>query len=74
MLVDDGILYKRRGIGMFVCPDARAALLHARREAFFTDQLDPVVGEARLLDICPDDLVRHIRAAMTTTDEPTDQP
>jgi len=28
-LVDDGILYKRRGIGMFVCPGATARLSSA---------------------------------------------
>ncbi|WP_205856997.1 GntR family transcriptional regulator, partial [Phytoactinopolyspora endophytica] len=30
-LVDEGVLYKRRGIGMFVSPDARTRLLKERR-------------------------------------------
>ena len=31
MLIDDGLLEKRRGIGMFVAPGARAKLLEVRR-------------------------------------------
>src|SRR5690606_41107619 len=34
MLVEKGILYKRRGIGMFVGAGARAQLLAERRAAF----------------------------------------
>lgn len=34
LLVDAGILYKRRGIGMFVAPGAREVLMSRRREAF----------------------------------------
>ena len=34
MLVDKGVLYKRRGIGMFVAPGARELLLAERRTAF----------------------------------------
>ena len=33
-LVDEGILYKKRGIGMFVATGARARLLERRREEF----------------------------------------
>src|SRR6476659_10565106 len=48
-LVDDGILYKRRGIGMFVSPGARAKLRH-RRRAHFSDQfLRPLLLEAHKL-------------------------
>ena len=34
MLVDKGVLYKRRGIGMFVAAGARDLLLAERRAAF----------------------------------------
>src|SRR6187551_2402677 len=34
MLVDSGVLYKRRGIGMFVATGAREQLLSSRRDAF----------------------------------------
>src|SRR6266702_409890 len=42
LLVDDGILYKRRGIGMFVADGARARLVAKRREQFPTEYLRPL--------------------------------
>jgi DNA-binding transcriptional regulator YhcF (GntR family) len=45
-LVDQGVLYKKRGIGMFVSPNARARLLDERRQRFFTDVVDPMLAEA----------------------------
>lgn len=50
-LVDEGVLYKRRGIGMFVSPDARGALAERRRERFFADVVEPMITEARMLGI-----------------------
>ncbi len=60
-LVDEGTLYKRRGVGMFVAPGARDHLLAARRERFFADVLDPVAAEARMLGIPLDDVVARLR-------------
>lgn len=37
-LVDDGLVEKRRGRGMFVTPGARAALLKEERKRFLTDE------------------------------------
>jgi GntR family transcriptional regulator len=59
-LVDEGVLYKKRGIGMFVSPDARAKLLDGRRERFFTDVVEPMLAEARLIGIPVDEIVKHI--------------
>ena len=56
LLVDAGILYKRRGIGMFVAPGARAALLGQRREQFFRQYVQPLTAEARKLGIEPREL------------------
>ena len=66
MLVDKGVLYKRRGIGMFVAPGARERLLSERRELFADRYLDPLLAEARKLGLGPDDLSRliHDRAAL----------
>ena len=50
-LVDDGILYKKRGIGMFVAPGARAKLRLRRREQFAERYLRPLIVEARKLDM-----------------------
>lgn len=61
-LVDEGTLYKRRGVGMFVAPGARDRLLAGRRERFFADVVDPVAAEARMLGIPLDDVVARLRA------------
>lgn len=50
-LVDDGILYKKRGIGMFVATGARAVLVGRRREDFYEQFLAPLAREARKLGI-----------------------
>jgi DNA-binding transcriptional regulator YhcF (GntR family) len=59
-LVDDGILYKRRGIGMFVSPQARQTLRARRRKTFFTDVVDPMVAQARAIGIDMTELVERI--------------
>ena len=50
-LVDDGILYKRRGIGMFVSPAAAELLRSRRRKTFLTDVVDPMVAQAKAIGI-----------------------
>lgn len=62
-LVDDGLLTKKRGIGMFVSPDAPDRLRARHRERFFTDVVDPMVTAACLVGIPLDDVVAYIQAA-----------
>ncbi|WP_432837198.1 GntR family transcriptional regulator [Dactylosporangium sp. CA-092794] len=50
-LVDDGILYKKRGIGMFVSPGAQAKLRQRRRDQFAEQFLQPLLAEAAKLGI-----------------------
>ena len=59
-LVAEGTLYKRRGVGMFVAPQARERLLAQRRERFFADVVDPVAVEAQMLGIPLDDVVARL--------------
>jgi len=61
MLTDDGLLEKRRGIGMFVAAGARSRLLGERRKRFTERYLEPLVAEAGRLGIDADDLVALIR-------------
>jgi GntR family transcriptional regulator len=60
-LMDQGVLYKRRGVGMFVSPGARSRLLADRRERFFADVVEPVAVEARMLGVPLDDVVARLR-------------
>jgi len=61
VLTDDGLLEKRRGIGMFVTDGARATLL-ARRRAEFTERyVQPLLTEATRLGIDTGELVALIK-------------
>lgn len=55
-LVADGILYKKRGIGMFVTTGARDALRFRRRDDFADQFIRPLVTEARKLGVTVDEL------------------
>jgi DNA-binding transcriptional regulator YhcF (GntR family) len=68
MLTDKGVLYKRRGIGMFVAAGAKDLLLGERRAAFADRYIDPLLSEARTLGLSADDLADLLRqrAADTT--------
>ncbi|AEB46666.1 MULTISPECIES: GntR family transcriptional regulator [Micromonospora] len=59
-LVDDGTLYKKRGIGMFVSSGARAKLRARRRDEFARQYVQPLVAEARKLGIDPAELKHMI--------------
>lgn len=60
LLVDQGVLYKHRGVGMFVATGARAALLQARQAAFTQKFLDPLLAEAARLGLRPQDVIELI--------------
>lgn len=60
VLVDKGVLYKRRGIGMFVATGARDLLLAERRTAFADRYVAPLLAEGRKLGLDADDLSRLI--------------
>ena len=51
LLVDAGLLYKKRGVGMFVSPGAREQLRRQRRERFYQDYIQRMVREARNLGL-----------------------
>ena len=50
-LVADGVLYKRRGVGMFVATGARDQLLKRRRSEFADQYVRPLMAEAAKLGI-----------------------
>lgn len=51
LLVDQGILYKKRGIGMFVATGARAQLLEKRKTEFYEQYVLKMIREAKKLGI-----------------------
>lgn len=60
-LVSEGLLVKRRGLGMFVTPEAQELLLAERRAVFLTDVLDPFLREADLVGYSRGDVVELVR-------------
>ena len=64
LLVSDGILYKRRGIGMFVSPGAEEKVKEKRRAAFYDGYIKPLAGEARSLGLTGEELAAMIRKAL----------
>jgi GntR family transcriptional regulator len=61
LLGDDGLLEKRRGIGMFVAAGARATLLARRRAQFVARYVTPLLTEATRLGLGTDELIELIR-------------
>ena len=61
LLVDEGILYKRRGIGMFVAKGARAKILSKRKAAFAQAHIAPLLHEASSLGITTEELINMIK-------------
>jgi GntR family transcriptional regulator len=59
-LVADGVLYKRRGVGMFVATGAREQLLERRRSEFADQYVSPLMAEARKLGISVRELTAMI--------------
>ncbi|OMD55468.1 GntR family transcriptional regulator [Paenibacillus odorifer] len=61
LLVDQGILYKKRGIGMFVASGARAVLMEKRKEQFYEQYVVTMIREAEKLGITLDQLTIMIQ-------------
>ncbi|UKS26453.1 GntR family transcriptional regulator [Paenibacillus sp. HWE-109] len=61
LLVDQGILYKKRGIGMFVAEGARMKLMEKRKELFYEQYVVTMVKEAEKLGITVEQLTEMVR-------------
>lgn len=60
-LSDEGLVEKRRGVGMFVAEGARERLVQARRRRFADRYIRPMVVEAARLGVGADELLGLIR-------------
>lgn len=61
-LVADGLLYKKRGVGMFVQAGAREKLVERRQEAFGRSYIAPLLAEAKRLEMNAEDVKKMIDA------------
>lgn len=60
LLVEDGIIYKKRGVGMFVARGAKQKLVRRRKDQFVEQYIDPMLREAENLGMTEEDVVRLI--------------
>lgn len=60
LLVDQGIVYKKRGVGMFVNKGATEKLRDIRQQQFFDNYISGLVEEARRLGLTADDVKKLI--------------
>ena len=60
LLVDNGILYKKTGVGMFVSSGAKAAIRESRKAEFYDQYIKSLLQEAEGLGIDKAELIRMI--------------
>ncbi|KAA9133294.1 GntR family transcriptional regulator [Marinihelvus fidelis] len=58
-LVDEGLVEKRRGLGMFVCTGARAQLVKSERDKFVREEWPAMLNRIEQLGLALDDLPRN---------------
>ncbi|MGE5495485.1 MAG: GntR family transcriptional regulator [Burkholderiales bacterium] len=61
ILVDEGILYKKRGVGMFVAKGAKEKIIKKRKRQFYEKYVVPLVSEASKLDITTEEIYEMVR-------------
>ncbi|MGP4108213.1 GntR family transcriptional regulator [Virgibacillus sp. L01] len=59
-LVHEGILVKRRGVGMFVTEHAKTILIKKRKKTFYDNYMLPLKSEARKLHISKEELLEMV--------------
>jgi GntR family transcriptional regulator len=57
-LVDDGLVEKRRGLGMFVCEGARKSLVASERSKFLNDEWPAMISRIEQLGLSIEDLLK----------------
>ena len=60
LLVNAGLLYKKRGIGMFVAAGATEAIRRRRKQEFYEVRLQELLHEAQSLGITKEELIAQI--------------
>jgi len=65
LLAADGILYKKRGLGMFVAEGAHRAIREKRRAAFYDGYVRPLARESRSLGLDREELLDMVEKAVS---------
>lgn len=60
LLVDEAIIFKKRGVGMFVAQGAVSKLQKKRQNQFYDNYISRLVDEAKRLGITSDEIIAMI--------------
>ena len=60
LLVDKDILYKKRGLGMFVREGAKKSIQETRKQGFYDNYVKAIISEAKLIGISKEELKKMI--------------
>ena len=69
-LVDEGLVEKKRGLGMFVRPGARTLLLEAERQKFLTEQWPRIHATIQRLGLTAEELLAAVKSSARGGKEP----
>lgn len=62
ILVDEGVLYKKRGIGMFVSAGAKEAILSRRKNEFYDNYVKKLLEEAVSIGLGKEEVIQLIQS------------
>lgn len=69
LLVSEGILYKKRGLGMFVSPGAAEMIRQKRRAAFYEGFVKPLIKEGHSLGLSAGEILTMLEKAVSEEGE-----
>lgn len=61
LLAEEGIIYKKRGLGMFVSAEAKEHIMDKRKNQVLKQMIDDLVRESGNLEISEDELINMVR-------------
>jgi GntR family transcriptional regulator len=69
LLADENIVYKKRGLGMFVSPNAKQFILTKRKNQILGQMINDLVIEAKRLNVDENELSGMIKQARKNLEE-----
>ncbi len=60
ILVEQGLIYKKRGLGMFVTTGAKGLITAKRKDDFYKNYITPMLKEAEKLNIEVTEIIKQI--------------
>ncbi|MGV8146752.1 MAG: GntR family transcriptional regulator [Alkaliphilus sp.] len=63
ILTDNEIIYKKRGVGMFVYKGAKKKIMKKRKKSFYENFVSPMLREAYKLKICKREIIEMIEGS-----------